>query len=181
MINLVAKLRIVKLKRRKKEKREKFDAPSHKQEVLPAPSPRRSMPGVTHRFPRSVIPLPETVGRRQARNSLCINVMQTVGKRREWRAQRVESAEIGERRVSPPNPGPPVATPTPTAGRRYLRIYRNDPYQTFHFAVRTAKWAASQHQNSRLNFVVPTAKRARWVVRHVRVTDVRMLMGGCGR
>ena len=78
----------------------------------------------------------------------------------------------------PPNSGPPVATPTPTALPADIQ---NDPYETCHFAVPTAKWAASQHQNSRLNFVVPTAKRARWVVRHVRVTDVRMLMGGCLR
>ena len=122
MINLVAKLRIVKLKRRKEKKKEKFGA--SREEVLLAALPRRSTPGVTHRFPRSVIPLPETVGRGQARSSLCINVMQTAGERREWRAQ---SAEIGERRVSPPNSGPPVATPTPTAGRRYLRIYRTTP------------------------------------------------------
>ena len=68
MINFVARLSIVKKERKKREKG--FDVSSHKQEVLPAASPRRSMPGVTHRFPRSVIPLLETVGRGQARNTL---------------------------------------------------------------------------------------------------------------
>jgi len=33
-------------------------------------------------------------------------------------------------------------------------------YQTSHFAVCTAKWAASQHQNSRPNFAVHTVKQA---------------------
>jgi len=56
-------------KEERKRREKKFDAPSHKLEVLPAASLRRSMPGVTHRFPRSVIPLPETVGRGQARNT----------------------------------------------------------------------------------------------------------------
>jgi len=59
VINLVTKLRIVKLKRRKKRREKKFGASSYKQEVLLAALPRRSTPGVTHRFPRSVIPLEE--------------------------------------------------------------------------------------------------------------------------
>jgi len=56
VIKLLAKLRIVMLRRREKERKrgeekKRFDALSHKQEVLPTV---KYDPGVAHRFPRSV-------------------------------------------------------------------------------------------------------------------------------
>jgi len=61
MIKLVAKLRIIKLRRRKKEReerKERFDALGHKQVVLPT---AKYDPGVAHRFPRSGILILESV------------------------------------------------------------------------------------------------------------------------
>jgi hypothetical protein len=71
MIKLLAKLRIIKLKRRKKErKKEGFDAMGHKQRSVARSFATAKCAQHYHRLPRSVIPLSESVGGGQAHNKL---------------------------------------------------------------------------------------------------------------